>query len=99
MWPGDPAPGDVHKEFREPPPHNKHVTVTLLYLKSANVYYVHEITNTNWYKPGDWLSDEIIAGINRTPGWETKIDNLDAVKTALSYLQPFASLLNKLPIP
>jgi hypothetical protein len=64
----------------------KQVSLMLAYMRITNNYEVKSITNSTWYKPGDWLSVESVEKIIATlPNWEVVMAELD--------------FLSKIPIP
>jgi hypothetical protein len=52
----------------------KKIELTLTYY--VNAYKVTSIKNSTWYRPGMWLSSDVVQQICETPGWDvTIIDN------------------------
>jgi len=64
----------------------KQVTLMLSYFRPTNAYEVKEISNSTWYKPGDWLTEATVKEIiDKMPNWEIIMAELD--------------FLSKLPLP
>lgn len=90
---GPPKPNQVNGTYREPPPSNKDVTINLLFLSVGMVYQVRQVTNTVWYKPGDWLTESVVAEICKIPRWTITIDSYELMKKIFDVVGPKISLL------
>jgi hypothetical protein len=90
-----PKPNQVNGTYREPPPSNKDVHISLLFLHAPGVgfaYQVKSVTNTVWYKPGDWLTESVVAEICKIPRWTIAIDSYELMKKLFDTL-PKISIL------
>jgi len=67
-----PEPHEIIQKFDKSilPPHNKKISLTLVYFKPTNSYQVQAITNTTWYAPDDWLSRDVVREICNLPNWD-----------------------------
>jgi hypothetical protein len=64
----------------------RQVSLMLAYMRITNTYEVKSITNSTWYKPGDWISaDNVQKIVDTLPNWEVVMAELD--------------FLSKIPIP
>ncbi len=54
--------------------HPRPVQLTLTYFRIPNAYEVKQISNSVWYKPGDWLSVEVVKIICDRGDWEVVMD-------------------------
>ena len=50
--------------------HTKFVQLTLTYFKITGNYEVKQITNSTWYKPGDWLGEDVVKIICARNDWD-----------------------------
>lgn len=72
-------------------PPAKEIEITLVWYVKA--YQVKSITNTIWYKPGQWLSPDVVQMLCGFPEWKvTMIDN-DILQTIMGVLVGGASKL------
>lgn len=93
---GPPKPNQVNGTYREPPPTNKDVSISLLFLAAPGVgfaYQVKTVTNTVWYKPGDWLTESVVAEICKIPRWTVSIDSYELMKKIFDVVGPKISLI------
>jgi hypothetical protein len=93
---GPPKPNQVNGTYREPPPSNKDVNISLLLLVAPGVgiaYQVKSVTNTVWYKPGDWLTESVVAEICKIPRWTISIESYELMKKFFDMVGPKLSLL------
>ena len=69
--------------------HLKPVNLVLKYLRGTGLYEVQSITNSTWYKPGDWLSEAVVNTIctGPYPQWSVTMVALDFV-IPFSPIQP-----------
>lgn len=91
-----PKPNQVNGTYREPPPSNKDVNISLLFLVAPGVgmaYQVKSVTNTVWYKPGDWLTESVVAEICKIPRWTITIDSYELMKKIMDTFGPKLSIL------
>jgi hypothetical protein len=88
-----PKPNQVNGTYREPPPSNKDVQIHLLFLSLGMVYQVRQVTNTVWYKPGDWLTESVVAEICKIPRWTITIDSYELMKKIIDTVGPKISIL------
>jgi hypothetical protein len=91
-----PHPNQVNGTYREPPPSNKDVTISLLQFNAPGigiVWRVKTVTNTVWYKPGDWLTESVVAEICKIPRWTVTIDSYELMKKIFDYIGPKISIL------
>jgi hypothetical protein len=82
----DPAP---RRDDTPDGQHLKPVSLVLKYLRVANAYEVQSITNSTWYKPGDWLSVGVVNTIctGPYPNWSVTMLEMDFL-VSLSSLIP-----------
>ena len=64
-------------ELPTPHAHTKFVQVTLTYFRITNNYEVRQIVNSAWYKPGDWLSEDVVKIICSRGDWEVVMNAAD----------------------
>ena len=76
-------PTQVTNVWREPPPHDKPIEISLLYFDMVQLYRVMTIKNTNYYRPGEWLNHEIVAKLCEMPKWTVTSTYFDFWKTLL----------------
>jgi CO dehydrogenase/acetyl-CoA synthase delta subunit len=91
-----PHPNQVNGTYREPPPANKDVTINLLQFNAPMVgiaYRVKTVTNTVWYKPGDWLTESVVAEICKIPRWTINIESYELLKKIMDTVGPKISLV------
>jgi hypothetical protein len=88
-----PKPNQVNGTYREPPPANKDVQISLLFLAVGYVYQVRTVVNTTWYKPGDWLTEPVVAEICKIPRWTVTIDSYELMKKVFDIVGPKLSIL------
>lgn len=66
-----------------------------------HAYKVISITNTTWYKPGEWLSEDVVTACCQTKGWSVTMAHDDFFKNLLMQVIQLPSLsmesLPKLP--
>ena len=60
-------------------PKIKHITMELTWHKAFNAYRVESITDTVYYKPGDFLSEDVVKACNKNPQWSTKAVRSDVL--------------------
>jgi hypothetical protein len=92
----DPTPNQVNGTYREPPPSNKDVTINMLFAHAPGIgmaYQVKNVTNTVWYKPGDWLTEEVVAEICKIPRWTINIESFELMKKIFEVIGPKISLI------
>lgn len=88
-----PKPNQVNGTYREPPPSNKDVEISLLFVSVGYVYQVKSVTNTTWYKPGDWLTESVVAEICKIPRWTIRIESYELLKKIFDIVGPKLSLV------
>jgi hypothetical protein len=71
MWPDEtPAPQKDEKiQHPLPPSANKKIEMTVMWGDVKQEYRILSIKNTNWYRPGIWLSQEIITKLDVLDNW------------------------------
>ena len=77
---------------REPPLVGRSVEIELLYLAVTDHYEVSSTTNTNWYRPGDWLPSETVDAICKLDHWTVKIHSYELIRKVMDLL-PKISLI------
>ena len=55
-------------------------------------YQVKTVSNTVWYKPGDWLTESVVAEICKIPRWTINIESYELMKKILDNLPKFSIL-------
>jgi hypothetical protein len=91
-----PKPNQVNGTYREPPPSNKDVQISLLFANLPMVgmaYQVKTVSNTVWYKPGDWLTESVVAEICKIPRWTVTIESYELLKKIFDVVGPKLSIL------
>jgi hypothetical protein len=88
-----PHPNQVNGTYREPPSANKDVSIHLLFLSVGMVYQVRTVVNTTWYKPGDWLTESVVAQICKIPRWTITIDSYELLQKIFNVVAPKISIL------
>ena len=82
-----PDPRNINS-YREPPPANKEVEISLLYMWETGRWQVVTVTNTTWYRPGDWLSEEVVDAICKIPRWTIKMQSYELLSKLVSFIKP-----------
>ena len=78
---------EVVKEWTSPPPpKGKKIEIVLMWGDLAKAYKVMIIKNTTWYRPGIWLSEEIVSKICELPDWTVTLEADDLWKNVLSFI-------------
>lgn len=91
-----PHPNQVNGTYREPPPLNKDITMNIWQFNLPGVglaYRVRNINNTTWYKPGDWLTESVVAEVCKIPRWTVNIEDYELLKKIFDFVSPKISLL------
>ena len=69
-----------------PPPKGKKIEIALMWGDMARAYKVITIKNTTWYRPGIWLSEEIVGKICELPDWTVTLTDDDLWKNVLGFI-------------
>lgn len=91
-----PKPNQVNGTYREPPPTNKDITINLWQFNLPGVglaYRVKNVTNTTWYKCGDWLTEPVVAAICKLPRWTVNFEDYELMKKIFDFVSPKISIL------
>ena len=72
---------------------SKKVTLTLTYIALGNKYRIRTLTNTTYYKPDQWLTEQYVTDIGKLPNWEYFVDSPDWLGMLLGIARRGASLL------
>jgi hypothetical protein len=72
-----PQPGDVIHTEHNPPPHVKDIKVVLAYHTISQHYQVIEITETVYWKPGEWVTVDTMRQVDMNPQWSTRMVKFD----------------------
>ena len=93
-------PAQKPAEFasREPPSHDKPIELTLLYLSLTDAYQVSSVTNTTWYKPGDWLAATTVGQLSAMKNWKTTSTSYDLLNKIFGLAGTFVGSALKLPV-
>lgn len=83
VWPTLPAQGEIQTLYRHPPPADKQIEISLIYLHISNSYLVKQVINTTWYHPGEWLNEDIAAKICALPKWKVTIEHFEWFQQAM----------------
>jgi hypothetical protein len=54
--------------------------ITLVLAWYVHDYKVKAISNTTWYKPGMWLSPDVVQKICDMPGWDVQMVDNDLIQ-------------------
>lgn len=77
VWPADSTnnkPINITKEWKAPPPtKDKKIEMTIMWGDVPKAYQIISIKNTIYYRPGIWLSEEIVAKCCELPNWEVTV--------------------------
>lgn len=65
---------------------NKDVDLKLQYSGLLRAYQVVSITSTTWYKPGEWLHEDVVNDCCLQKGWKVTMVHLDLIERILSAL-------------
>jgi len=71
---------------------NKNVDLSLEWFGLFKAYKVISITSTTWYKPGEWLSEEVVTQCCQTKGWNVTMAHDDFFKNALMSIFQFPQI-------
>lgn len=88
-----PKPNQVNGTYREPPPTDKPISMNLLFLSMGMVYQVRTVVNTTWYKPGDWLTESVVAEVCKLKNWTVTIDSYELMKKIFDVVGPKISII------
>jgi hypothetical protein len=91
-----PHPNQVNGTYREPPPSNKDVNIELWQFNAPGIgiaYRIKNVSNTVWYKPGDWLTESVVAEICKIPRWTIHIESYELMKKIFDVIGPKISLI------
>lgn len=75
-----------------PTPPDKIVQMQLSWIDATKRYKIITITNTNYYKPDQWLMEDDLAKITAMKGWNYSVSSPD-------YLAMILGLAKSIPIP
>lgn len=64
----------------------------MLYFNIPDMYKVKQITNTTWYKPGDWLTEDITAQICKLPKWKVVVEDYEWIQKTLGLVGNFVHI-------
>lgn len=71
------------------PSHDKKVQIAFSWIVGLKAYQIVSVTNTSYYKPGEWLYEPDVAKLAARPGWEFSVTSPD-------YLGMFLGLAGKM---
>ena len=75
--------------YRPPPAHDKEVTIVLEYNSAVRSYKVKSLVNTIYYKPGEWMTEEVAGEICRLKNWKVEINEDDWMSKLLEHVGNF----------
>lgn len=77
-----PTPEQIIREFsyRGDIPKGKKISLTLMFGMFSHAYQVKTITNTTYYKPGEWMSPEVAEQCCNLPNWEVTMVGDDIIQ-------------------
>lgn len=78
-----PHPDDVIKTPKHHPITVKPITLTLEYY--VKVYKVTAITNSTYYRPGEWMSPEVAQACCDTDGWTVNMVDNQIIQSFLNF--------------
>ena len=70
----------------------KKIVLALTWIVGSKVYRIRTVTNTAYYKPDEWLSEEAMRTLEGMPGWEFTVDSPD-------YLGGLMALVERVLVP
>src|SRR5690348_17705306 len=92
------VPTEIIRNFnhRGEIPKNKKITMTVMFGMFCHAYQVKTITNTTYYKPGEWMTAEVLDQINLLDNWETQCFD-DDIMNAITNTVGAATALKTVP--